>query len=68
MQSRAVVMVIAVMVSGLTTLALAGHGPWAGSTILTVFASHGLNQGDLLVLAAWLVSMACCVTLWRRLG
>ena len=36
----------------LTLLLLAGHGPWAGPVIWAVSPYHGLNVGDLPVIGA----------------
>jgi hypothetical protein len=57
---RAVVVLLAVVITTLTCLLLAGHGPWAGRTILALGNSHGLNTGDLPVLLAWAVGIVGC--------
>ena len=63
---RAVVLMLATVVTMLAVLLLAGHGPWSGSTIVELSDKHGLNTGDLPVLALWAVGLACCAWLWRR--
>lgn len=51
-----------VIVSGvlslLAVLLLVGHGPWAGPRLVRLTGSHGLNVGDVPVLAAWGVGIA----------
>lgn len=54
------------VVSGLTFGLIAGHGPWAGRELIAVSERHGLNNGDLPILAAWLVGVLCCWRLWTR--
>ncbi|WP_134739922.1 hypothetical protein [Nocardioides sp. 503] len=63
---RAVVVLIALAVSGLTVLLIAGHGPWAGRTLIAFSPRHGLNSGDLPVLLLWAVAMAGCGYLLLR--
>lgn len=59
---------LALVISVLTLLLLAGHGPWAGRPIdvLTLSSEHGLNTGDLPVLGLWLAGMLGCGSLLRR--
>ncbi len=65
---RTVVVGIALVLTILTLLLLAGHGPWAGEPIEIASLSdrHGLNTGDLPVFALWLVGMLGCGHLLRR--
>jgi hypothetical protein len=49
--------VVAAALTLLTLLLIAGHGPWAGPTVLQVSQGHGLNLGDVPVLGAWLVGL-----------
>jgi len=53
------------LLTGLTLMSLAGHTPWDGRVLLTVTADHGLHDGDVPVLAAWLLGMVGCAWLWR---
>ncbi len=66
MSIRGAVAVVAVALTGLAFGLLAGHGPWAGRELVGFTGSHGLNVGDLPVIATWLVGMACCWRLWRE--
>ena len=66
MSNRGYVAALALILSGLTFALIAGHGPWAGREFLEVSPTHGVNTGDVPVLAAWLLGMACCWRLWRR--
>lgn len=68
MQQRAAVVVVFASMTLVTLMLLAGHGPWAGRPLLGFSSNHGLNTGDVIPLAAWLVSAVCCVRLWRQHG
>ncbi len=57
---------LALILSVLTLLLLAGHGPWSGDVILQLDDARGVNSGDLVVVPLWLAGMACCAWLWRR--
>jgi hypothetical protein len=60
-----VIGLLILLLTGLTVMSLAGHTPWDGNVILTLTATHGLHDGDVPVLAAWLLGMAGCFWLWR---
>lgn len=62
----AVAVLLALVISLLTLLLLAGHGPWAGHTIVDFGGLHGLNTGDIPVLLLWAVGMAGCGYLMSR--
>jgi hypothetical protein len=64
--ARAVAVLLALVLSLLTLLLLAGHGPWAGRTLIELGGRHGLNTGDIPVLLLWAVGMAGCVYLMSR--
>lgn len=65
--TRAALALIAAGTSTLLMLLLiAGHGPWSGATIWDVTENHGINVGDLPVLGLWLVGLAACGLLVRR--
>lgn len=49
--------VAAIVLSGFTLLLLTGKYREEGPTIASVSATHGLHQGDLYVIAGWLVAM-----------
>ena len=57
---------VACCLTFVTALLLAGHGPWAGRTILAVTFDHGLNTGDIPVLIAWAVGLVACGLLGRE--
>lgn len=51
----------------LSVLAIAlvsGHHPWDGPELLRVTGTHGVNLGDLLVVAAWVAGAGLCWRLW----
>ncbi len=54
--------------TAMTLLLLAGHGPWSGHVLVELTNRHGLNYGDLPILALWVIGLICCVALWRRRG
>ncbi len=62
---RGVVLLLAGVLTMLTLLLLAGHGPWAGPVIWTISPDHGLNVGDLPVLGAYVIAVGCCAWLWH---
>lgn len=64
--TRPVVLLLAVILTVLTGLLLAGHRPWSGDALVVITASHGLNTGDLPVVALWVVGLGCCAWLWTR--
>ena len=66
MRQRTAVVIVFSAMTLVTLMLLAGHGPWAGRPMLKLFGGHGLNVGDVVPLAAWAVSAACCAALWRR--
>ncbi len=49
----------------LCVLLIAGHGPWSGQLLWEISLGHGLNTGDLPVLAVWGASLWMCWMLWR---
>ena len=61
-------LLVAVVLGAATVAALAvlaGHQAWAGPVILRVSGSHGLNAGDLPVIAAWVVVAVWAARIWR---
>lgn len=59
------VVVLVGVLTVLTSLLLAGHGPWAGPVVWELSPHHGLNRGDVPVVAVYLVGLGCCAWLWR---
>lgn len=64
--SRAIAVGLALVISILTLLLIAGHGPWSGRTLIAFDPYHGLNSGDLVVIVLWAVGMAGCGYLVRK--
>jgi hypothetical protein len=64
--NRVLIAAVMVTLTGLAAALLAGHGPWAGPELFAFSETHGVNLGDLPVVAAWIIGMACCWGLWRR--
>jgi hypothetical protein len=66
MVARALAVLLALVISVLTLLLLAGHGPWAGRLLVDLGSGHGLNTGDVPVLLLWTVGMGGCAYLMFR--
>ena len=66
--ASAVVVLLGLVLTVLTLLLLAGHGPWAGRTVIAFGPRHGLNSGDVPVLFLWAAGMGCCAYLLFRRG
>jgi len=62
---RVYIVLVMIVLTGLTLASIAGHGPWAGDELVAVSERHGLNDGDIPILAAWAMGAACCWRLWR---
>ncbi|WP_129338052.1 hypothetical protein [Cellulomonas endophytica] len=56
---------VAAVLTALAGLLVLGHGPYAGRHVLAVTVSHGVNSGDLVVLALWAVGVLALLP-WRR--
>ncbi len=67
MPAKFLLVVIAGVITVMTILLVAGHGPWAGHEIIRISANHGVNDGDVPVIAAGLLGLLCCWRLWRNL-
>ncbi|MBC9735617.1 hypothetical protein [Nocardioides marmotae] len=65
MPARTLALVLAGVLTALTGLLIAGHGPWAGPPVLALSPSHGLNLGDIPVLGLWGLGLLGCAALWR---
>ncbi|GIG27476.1 hypothetical protein [Cellulomonas marina] len=65
-RERLLVGVLLLVVSGFALLLLAGHGPWAGPVLVTITQSHGINEGDVVVVVGWLAAAVCAALLVRR--
>ena len=49
---------------GLALGAMAGHHAWTGPELFPVSGSHGVNVGDLPVMAGWAAGVYSCWRLW----
>ena len=65
---RLLVLVVWAILNVFTLMLIAGHGPWAGRTIWVIDARHGLNIGDVPVLAGCLLGWIVCGVLFWRVG
>jgi len=65
--AAAVVVLLGMVLTVLTLLLLAGHGPWAGRQLIAFNVYHGINTGDVPVILLWLTGMSGCVYLLRKL-
>jgi hypothetical protein len=51
--------VTALVVTGFAFLLLTGRYPNDGRVVVEVTRDHGLHQGDLFVIAGWVMAMVC---------
>jgi hypothetical protein len=64
---RAVVVLVALVVSALSAMLIVGHGPWAGRELFAFNVYHGINTGDVPVMVMWAAAMTGCgYLLFRR--
>lgn len=66
MRSRLPLALAALCLTALAARAVAGHDLWAGRTLVSLTASHGIDSGDIPVMVIWLVGMGCLVAAWVR--
>ncbi len=66
MSRRLLALAAALCLTALATLLLAGHGPWAGRTLVALGGRHGINVGDLPVFGLWAGGIGACVLLSRK--
>ncbi len=45
---------------------VAGHHPWDGPELFAISETHGVNLGDLPVVAVWVAGSGLSWRLWRR--
>ncbi len=62
---RGIVIVVALLLSVIAAFGVAGHSRLSGPVLFSFTGSHGVHRDDLIVLAAWLAGIACCLRLWR---
>ena len=65
MRRTATAVALSIVVLGLALLLIAGHEEWAGPTRVSVTAEHGLNEGDVPVLAMAVVALVLIWRWWR---
>jgi hypothetical protein len=57
---------LVLILTSLMVMSLAGHTPWDGTVLLAITATHGVHEGDVPVLGAWLLGLLGCGWLWRN--
>lgn len=65
---RAVVGVLALVVTTFLVMLLAGATSTTGGPVVAITATHGLHLSDLPLLALWAIAMAGAAYLWRDAG
>jgi hypothetical protein len=65
---RLCLLLLGLVITGLSMRSAVGHDPLSGRALFAITPSHGIDTGDLPVIAAWLLGMICCGLLWRRTG
>ena len=63
---RLYALVVGGIVSGFTVLLLTGRYINDGPVVITLTEAHGLHEGDLFVIAGWVVAMVALVLLARQ--
>jgi hypothetical protein len=63
---RLCISLLALAQTAFALLLVAGHSRFAGRVLVAISPTHGLDQGDVPVLAVWLVCMLCCAVLWVK--
>jgi hypothetical protein len=58
--------VVMTVLSCLAAILLRGDGPGSGDVLLALGDSHGINHGDVAILALWAIGMAAAGFLVRR--
>lgn len=66
MLGRWIAIALFVILTYFLFLVTAGHSRWAGETLIRATSEHGVNQGDVPAVAAWLVGSGCCWWIWQR--
>jgi hypothetical protein len=54
--------VLATLLSVFAVMLLAGHNRWSGTPVLQLTRDHGVNTGDVFVVACWAAGM---IAVWR---
>ena len=68
MSDRLYLALVMLVLTGLALAAIAGHHAWTGPELFAVSGSHGVNLGDLPVLAGWAAGIWSCWRLWPGRG
>ena len=68
MIERVFVGLLALALSVLSLALVGTTRSWQGHTLLGFGDGHGIDTGDLPVVAIWVVGMGACTVLWRRAG
>ena len=66
MHNRGFIVLSMLALTGFALALLAGHGPWSGPELLSLSSSHGVNVGDLPVIAVWMIVAVAAWRQWRR--
>ena len=67
MLNRILVVGLAGLISSFALTLMYGDGPGSGKVIWAPAAQHGVNTGDLPIIAAWALGLVVCVVLgWRQ--
>ena len=66
MLERACLALVALALTVLSVIAVAGHSRFAGEVLFALTPTHGVDEGDVPVALTWLVGMIGLAVLWRR--
>lgn len=59
------VLLLAIVVTGLAATLLVGRRPGVGRILFSVSDTHGVHVGDIPVLVLWAIGLVCTALLWR---
>lgn len=65
MRRTATALALSIVVLGIALLLVTGHEEWAGPTLVAVTPEHGLNEGDVPVVALAVLALALIWRWWR---
>jgi hypothetical protein len=66
MLNRCLILLVIAVLTTFALMLLKGDGPGSGSVLWAITADHGVNSGDLPVLAGWFIAVGAGLALWFR--
>ncbi|MET0999754.1 MAG: hypothetical protein ABWX73_13635 [Marmoricola sp.] len=66
MTQRGRFVLVVLALTGFAAAMVAGHHPWDGPELFGITETHGVNLGDLPVVAVWVAGIVYSAGRWRR--